>query len=382
MEIELSLIALIDLAAVVLCLLSGFVLIYYGWKANPANQPLAIGQLCMALAIFITFSNVSKLMYNWPYLYRTGQAFVLIFIPMPFLYLDFRIRQRKWSWTDLLHAIPLFIYLADYWHVFTLSNADKIQMMRPELEDLDLLSQYTQSKYFGKGFHEKFRTILFSGYLIAQVYAFRKWLKTDNASTKNYQSWKRWVTIFLVFQFIMVAPFYLSFLGFGIFSSYHATNSFVVVWILATSFSLFFFPTILYGEKKSTEPDKQIKKPEFTELEMNKLKDLFSTIDEKMELHKFFLIPGFTINDFSKQINIPVYQISNSLNTIRGVSFLDYINQKRIHYCKTHFTKQELAKYSIEAIAQKCGFNNRNTFTRTFKKIAGQFPSEYLKEAG
>lgn len=376
---ELSLIALIDLAAVVLCLLSGFVLIHYGWKANPANQPLAIGQLCMAMAIFVTFSNVSQLIYHWPYLYRTGQAFVLIFIPMPFLYLDFHVRQRKWSRYDLLHAIPVLIYLADYWHVFILSNAEKIQMMRPEIEDLDLLAQYTQSKYFGKGFHEKFRTILFSGYWIAQVYLFSKWRKSETAANKNYKPWRRWITVFLVFQFFMFAPFYFSFLGFEIFTSYHATNSFVVIWILVTSISLFFFPSQLYGISPSGIKDEAIQPPASKDPVYvdPKLGEVMVSLVQKMDDGKFFLKRGYSINDFSRDTDTPVYQISKCLNHFTELGFVDFVNQKRIDYCVSKLQAGQWQNFTMEAIAAECGFSNRNSFTRAFKKFRGMAPSEF-----
>jgi YesN/AraC family two-component response regulator len=99
-----------------------------------------------------------------------------------------------------------------------------------------------------------------------------------------------------------------------------------------------------------------------------------------MEIGKPFLLAGYSINDLSKQINIPVYQISKSLNTIIQLNFLDYINNKRIQYCKTHFTEEEWRRYSIEAIALKSGFSNRNTFTRSFKKVEGILPSDFSKK--
>lgn len=117
------------------------------------------------------------------------------------------------------------------------------------------------------------------------------------------------------------------------------------------------------------------------EVEMQKLKEIFSIIENQMEKDKLFLLAGYAINDLSKQLNIPLYQISKSLNMIKGLGFLDYINQKRIHYCKTHFTEDEWRKYSIEAIALKSGFSNRNTFTRAFKKFQGSLPSAFLKKA-
>lgn len=252
-------------------------------------------------------------------------------------------------------------------------------MMRPEIEDLDLLAQYTQSKYFGKGFHEKFRTILFSGYWIAQVYLFSKWRKSEAAANKKYKPWRRWITVFLVFQFFMFAPFYFSFLGFEIFTSYHATNSFVVIWILVTSISLFFFPSQLYGISPSGTKDEAIQPPASKDPVYvdPKLGEVMVSLVQKMDDGKFFLKRGYSINDFSRDTDTPVYQISKCLNHFTELGFVDFVNQKRIDYCVSKLQAGQWQNFTMEAIAAECGFSNRNSFTRAFKKFRGMAPSEF-----
>jgi AraC-like DNA-binding protein len=97
-------------------------------------------------------------------------------------------------------------------------------------------------------------------------------------------------------------------------------------------------------------------------------------IEFGMDEKRFFLNMGYTINDFSKDIHIPVYQISKSLNTFKGLGFVDYINQKRVQYCVKKFELGEWSNYKIEAVATECGFNNRNSFTNAFKKFLGTLP--------
>jgi AraC-like DNA-binding protein len=86
---------------------------------------------------------------------------------------------------------------------------------------------------------------------------------------------------------------------------------------------------------------------------------------------------SYSINDFSKDINIPVYQISKSLNTFHEMGFIDFINKKRVQYCVQKLEKGEWSNYTIEAVAHECGFNNRNSFTNAFKKFLGTSPSEF-----
>jgi AraC-like DNA-binding protein len=62
------------------------------------------------------------------------------------------------------------------------------------------------------------------------------------------------------------------------------------------------------------------------------------------------------------------------------MGFIDYVNQKRILYCVSKFGKGEWLIYTFEAIAAECGFSNRNTFTRAFKKFQGCYPSDFKKK--
>ena len=100
-------------------------------------------------------------------------------------------------------------------------------------------------------------------------------------------------------------------------------------------------------------------------------------IEVQMDENRLFLKPGYTINDFSKDIQLPVYQVSKSLNTFKSLGFVDYINQKRVNYCVQKFKQGDWLNYTVEAVANECGFNNRNSFTNAFKKFYEVSPSEF-----
>jgi AraC-like DNA-binding protein len=381
MEISFDFITLLHLAGAVLGFLSGFIILYFGIKSNPSIQPLAIGQIIASVAIFVNFSLISELIFYWPFMYRLGHVCILIFLPMPFLFVDFYIRDRLWKWYDLLHALPLLFFLVDYGHVLLLSNADKLLILQQEVNDLNLLGQFRQSKYIGPGFHEKFRSLLFSFYWIGQVILISKWLKSPKALLPQNKVWKHWTLVFLVFQCFMFMPVYLSFFGLDHMTTYHMANSFLVIWLLLSSVSLFFFPSLLYGKVSNQNVDKPkvVKKIDVPVADDLKSEEAMRAIEFKMDGLRLFLTPGYSINDFSKDVNIPVYQISKSLNTFKGMGFVDYINQKRIQYCVSKFGKGEWLMYTFEAVASECGFSNRNTFTRAFMKFQGYYPSDFKK---
>jgi len=151
---------------------------------------------------------------------------------------------------------------------------------------------------------------------------------------------------------------------------------------MLSSLSLFFFPSLLYGKPfeggdRISKFTKTLKKTPISEGDEKKLEEIMRSIETHMDDNMLFLKSGYTINDFSKDINIPVYQISKSLNTFKGMGFVDYTNHMRVHYCLKKFKDGVWSNYTIEAIAGECGFNNRNSFTNAFKKFLGTSPSEY-----
>jgi AraC-like DNA-binding protein len=153
---------------------------------------------------------------------------------------------------------------------------------------------------------------------------------------------------------------------------------------MVSSLSLFFFPTLLYGKSlnASTDAGKEsniLKKAPITGGEEKKLEEVMYRIETEMDGQRFFLIQGYSINDFSRDTQIPVYLVSKSINHFRGMSFVDFINQKRIQYCIGKIDSNEWLTYKVEAIAFECGFNSRNSFTLAFKKVQGTLPSAYRK---
>lgn len=387
MEITFNLLVFIDLAAIVLGFTSGLVLLYFGIRHNPANLPLAIGQMALSISIWVVFAIISKLLVHWPFLFRVGSLFGLFFVPLPFLYLIFNIRKRTWRWYDLLHFIPAFVYLIDFWPVFMLSNQQKLAFILQEIDDLNGFAQLQESRFFPPGFHQTFRTILFSLYWIVQCWLLYDWVKKHPRLSLEERIWKNWMTLFLVFQSGLWVPFYLTFFWIDKKLTFHMVYTSAAIWLVLSSFLLLFYPSLLYGQQQVKKTAKS-PKPKPGPLENNsespddlkKLEEVKKAIDLKFEKETLFLKPGYSINEFSQDVDLPVYLISKTITHFNGYGFIDFINQKRIQYCVEKLESGEWKNFKVEAIAKECGFNNRNSFTNAFKKFKGILPSEYKIE--
>ena len=62
--------------------------------------------------------------------------------------------------------------------------------------------------------------------------------------------------------------------------------------------------------------------------------------------------------------------------------FNDVINLHRIKYIEDGLANNKWESLTLEAIAEKAGFNNRITFLTAFKKFTGATPTQYIKSLG
>jgi len=67
------------------------------------------------------------------------------------------------------------------------------------------------------------------------------------------------------------------------------------------------------------------------------------------------------------------------LNSKLNSSFPDYINAMRIKTAISLLNDFYKKHLTIETIAYECGFNNRTSFYKAFKKQTGKLPTDYLK---
>lgn len=114
-------------------------------------------------------------------------------------------------------------------------------------------------------------------------------------------------------------------------------------------------------------------------LNVDSAKDLHQRLLELMQAEKLFIAPELTLTDLATRLEIHPNYLSQVINEIEGVNFYDYINSLRIEEFKRLVSLPENQKYTLLALAYDCGFNSKSAFNRFFKKSTDLSPSEYLK---
>jgi AraC-like DNA-binding protein len=121
-------------------------------------------------------------------------------------------------------------------------------------------------------------------------------------------------------------------------------------------------------EEKKIEPE-ALKENDSNE-ELLKLKNF-------MEEEKPFLNPSLTIQDISKQIEIPVRELSVLINHQLGQHFYDFVNTYRIENAMAILKDSSKSKVTILEILYEVGFNSKSSFNTAFKKHTKTTPTSY-----
>ena len=136
---------------------------------------------------------------------------------------------------------------------------------------------------------------------------------------------------------------------------------------------MFAFPII---SKNGNEEEIQVEEPTASS-------DVYAVLAEQlkrsMDEDKLYLNPKLTLQDVSAAIGTNRTYLSDYLNKILKTTFYEYINALRIRRaCELIDSMTQENKRSMLEISELSGFNSISTFNRSFAKIVGVTPSQYL----
>lgn len=116
-----------------------------------------------------------------------------------------------------------------------------------------------------------------------------------------------------------------------------------------------------------SEPD-EIEDIEFTELK--------KVVDRAFMEDKLYLNPQLKLSDVARQVGTNRTYLSRFFNQDMKTTFYDYVNNLRMNHAEELLRETDL---TLNAIAEKSGFNSISTFRRAFAAKHNCTPSEYRK---
>jgi len=362
--------------------LVGLVLILYGYRKNKSNMLLGFIFLVFSFVSFVSWLIFTGNFIHFPALYRIGNFFALLIIPVIYLYIRTVIKNNSLKLWDLLHFLPALIFFVDHWPVYLMDNAFKLDLIKQEIADPILFTQYNQSRFFSINFYTPLRTFMLVIYWIPSVKLVMDHSKKRKEEKSGFGSkWLVWIKIFLGFEVLLFLPFLLFFWLVDPLLGFQLSHSTLALITLITAISLLFFPDILYGldrEKYELQKSKS-KSDKIENLSEHKIKEIEVKLDKILNDEKKFLQRGYSIHSLSEDIGIPSYLLTIYLNQRQQTNFSDLINQKRVEECCQLIASGKYNHLSLLGIAELSGFNNRNSFTQAFQKFKNVSPSAYIK---
>ncbi|MDH6342652.1 ligand-binding sensor domain-containing protein/AraC-like DNA-binding protein [Parabacteroides sp. PFB2-12] len=148
----------------------------------------------------------------------------------------------------------------------------------------------------------------------------------------------------------------------------------------------FIYEQILSRKNKEPEEDtldpKADEKYKTNRLSEKECKELYKKLQNYMEEQKPYINSELKIGDLATAIEASSYSLSYLFNQHMNLSYYDYINQYRIEEFKRLVVDPKYKKYTLTALAGLCGFSSRSSFFRSFKKVVGITPNEYIQSLG
>ena len=98
-----------------------------------------------------------------------------------------------------------------------------------------------------------------------------------------------------------------------------------------------------------------------------------------MDKDKLYLNPDLKLQDMAMAIGRSAVEVSQTLNVFMNTNFTDFVNQYRVEIFIARVKRGDTAKFTLASLSEECGFSSRTSFFRSFRKLKGMSPSEYLK---
>ena len=118
----------------------------------------------------------------------------------------------------------------------------------------------------------------------------------------------------------------------------------------------------LFGERKTVRIESAEEKNHLVELAR-----------EYVEEHYY---ENLMLADVAQKAGISAGYLSTLFQRQLSKGFVDYLNEVRIEHACTYLRQNYLKTYEV---AYKVGFKDEKYFSKVFKKVKGQSPSEYRK---
>jgi AraC-like DNA-binding protein len=161
-------------------------------------------------------------------------------------------------------------------------------------------------------------------------------------------------------------------------------NSIICTVVYFLFYLYFAFRLVNYGfifkkiEAALSDDDEDLQFKQFVENDCAEQLSINKTIETNLNIwikDKQFLQPSITIQEVARQLGTNRTYLSEYINSVKKISFRQYINELRIEDSKSMMLQNP--KMPLSEIALQVGYTDKSHFIRLFSKITGGLPKEW-----
>ncbi|TJY37086.1 AraC family transcriptional regulator [Pontimicrobium aquaticum] len=283
--------------------------------------------------------------------------------PLFYIYVK-SLTKKKLLLIDILHFIPLIIFLISFWNYYALTYQQKI--IEFEANNIDS---------FKITIIPKMPWVLCFVMLTYIIVSYNNILK-DLRKDDDLVLWLK--AIHLVFGVFVIG--YFVYYGLVYFEVITNEMDYFISYIMTVFISM----TLYFGyQYQNIFNGKEIQKVipfvkyQRTGLSKSFSNDIKSNLLDLMDSKKPYLDYELRLNDLADTLNVSRNHMSQVINEHFEASFFEFINSYRIR--EAIRLLEEEPELSISSVAFESGFNNRVSFYNSFKKVKGMTPTSFRK---
>jgi AraC-like DNA-binding protein len=373
------------------CIVSAYLLFKHRNKKNSKN---------IFLALYFFFSGI-QILTNLQFIYNSNDYFLALFTiqcwpitlligPSLYLYIKCLLNpEYKLQKSDLKHLWPLVLSTILLIPYYELSLDEKIKIWSIiRVKPSDLL--HTNFGYVNWTLFYLFRSVIKLMY-VGLAWRYHKRHKNNLNGLPIFRRLIqiRWTNVFLIFSMVIPITAFLFFIHSYISNQLSFLNSLIglaALPILILCLLLLINPYIIYGfsQIRYYSNDSILAKiyfinPKWKGDTSPSLKKKNLAFEQMLEDTKVYTMPGLTIHQLAKELNISFNKLDRFFKDDKEESFIEWKNRKRIELAIDKIKSGYLTKYTMEELAKETGYLSRSNFNLNFKKVQKQSLQTYLK---
>ena len=151
------------------------------------------------------------------------------------------------------------------------------------------------------------------------------------------------------------------------------------IWVL---FSLitYFLGYFAMSQPQVFKLPEVVEKKEDTSTKSEEILQLKSELQSLMYTQKPYKNPKLTLADLADLSHTSPHTLSRVINEGFEKNFFDFVNAHRVEEFKQTINKEKLKTHTILGVALEAGFNSKTAFNRSFKKMEGMTPRQFLQQ--